>query len=57
LSWMSTLTTCTGWQVSCSLEFRSDCDKNDTTSEVLNSNSRWEMQYSPSPCLSAPSWP
>lgn len=23
LSWMSTLTTCTGWQVSCSLEFRS----------------------------------
>jgi hypothetical protein len=57
LSWMSTLTTCTGWQVSCSLEFRSDCDKNDTTSEVLKSNSRWEMQYSPSPCLSAPSWP
>lgn len=35
LSWMSTLITCTGWQVSCSLEFRSNRPRMTRRSEAV----------------------
>lgn len=53
LSWTSTLITCTGWQVSCSLEFRSSATGSYTVSSQVRIRSNRSLQFwNPSgPCL------